>query len=99
MWIKFTTKWASGHGCDDYRYFSGTPDEELLDEIVREEYDRKNDWSEHYRGVDVHSIPSPPIEWLEQEIKDRKLILRGAKIYLEILEKALNEYEASDNNS
>jgi len=68
-WLKITDHWSSGHFGTEYQYVN---DEENLNVAISEarlSANEEHNWSEHYRGCKVTQIDTPPMEWLENEIK------------------------------
>lgn len=68
-WVSIRTRWSSGYSSPEYRVSLSPWSDNDIDELCRSIND-SNNWSEHYRGVDVISIDCVPPQVLEREINE-----------------------------
>jgi hypothetical protein len=87
-WLKIEQLWSSGGGTPTYRYYRGLQkDMEVFVGEIEEEYDRFNDWSEHWRRIETEWVETPPKHWLVKRLS----VLDNRIKYLEIEKNAIKE--------
>lgn len=85
-WMKWSHKFSSGPSASEWIEVFEDPDS--IKEMV-EEFERKCDWSDHYRGIEYELFDAPPIEILQKEIEQSKIRATNILAKVKRLEKLL----------
>ncbi len=90
MWIKYRAKWSHGFSAWEYSFMGKMSFEDCV-EIKKEDAENEWGWSEHYRGVEIEKVDSPPVEVVKAKIEETKGYIKSHEKHLAELMKYINE--------
>lgn len=95
VWVKVRTRWASGLGDWEFKEVIAPLNDERRAEI-KEDYDSKNYWSEHYRGIDIKRVAQPPLEELRKRIDNLRRLTKLQQAEVKRYGKQIQDFYGCD---
>ncbi len=92
MWLKYKHKF--GYGNEKKWSWRNIFDNDGELELHLEELREEHNWSEHYRGIEYYVEEHPPLEILEEEIKETERRVLSNQEYLKKLKEEKEKVES-----